>query len=227
MGIRSDWSTLQADQFLRKYAPIFSFLYILSIVTLDLILPKGIILTWQLIALILLLVVIPFVPLIKRVSYGEWEAELETLVRSAEDTVEPADVTEEESDIEVRADNLEAMLERQLEEDSKVALAKLRIELEEVLRELARNRGFEPEEDYIPFHYALEFVQSYDGVIDQDLYDDILRVREVANEAIHGGEIDESTARRIIRVGIRVLERLYYEADRPVNPDPSSPAFSE
>lgn len=227
MGIRSDWSDLEGDQFLRKYAPIAEFVFLFVLVVSALLFPDLVVLTWQLVALILLLVAIPYIPLIKRVSYGDWEAELETLVQSAEEAVEAADVSEEDSDVETRAAKLDEMLQRQLEEDPKVALAKLRIELEDVLKGFAIQRGFDQDQEYIRFHEVLEFLRANADVMDRDLYGDIRKVRDVANQAIHGGEIDRATARRIVQVGIRVLERIYYEADADINADPSVPAFSE
>lgn len=226
MSIKSDWGRLEKDQVFRKYAPLAEFGLIFALVIFDLLFPNLVVITWQLIALIGLLVVIPYIPLIKKISYGEWEAEIETLVKSAEKTVEAAEVSEEDEDIEDRAANLEQMLQRQLEEDPKVALAKLRIELENVLKEFALQRGLEQNRDFIRFHEVLEFLRQNAEVMDRDLYGDIRRVRDVANEAIHGGEIDTATARRIVQVGLRVLERIYYEANAEINPDPSAPAFS-
>lgn len=227
MGIRSELSRLDGNQFLRKYAPVAEFVFLFVLVIADILYPYLVIITWQLVALITMLVVIPYIPLIKRVSYGDWEAKLETLVQSAELAVEAADVSEADTDVEKRASNLEEMLQRQLEEDPKVALAKLRMELEDVLKQFAVERGFDQDREYIRFHEVLEFLRDHADVMDRDLYQDIRRVREVANEAIHGGEVDRVTARRIVQVGIRVLERIYYEADTQVNTDPSVPAFSE
>lgn len=227
MGLRDDWNSLGKDQFLRKYAPLLEFILLFALVVIAIIKPSWVTITWQVVALIVLLLGTPYVPLIKRISYGDWEAELATLVETAEETVEGPEVSEEDSDVESRVSNLEEMLLRQLEEDPKVALAKLRMELEDVLREFALSRGFDHEREYIRFHEVLEFLRGNTEVMDRDLYGDIRKVREVANEAIHGGEISRSTARRIIQVGLRVLERIYYEADRPINTDPSVPAFSE
>ena len=226
MGLWNDWKQLEADQFLRKYAPIVEFSLLFILISVAIVRPNLVELTWQVVALILLVSAIPYIPLIKRISYGEWDAELETLVQSAEATVEGVEKVDEDSDAEERRTNLEWALNRQLEEDPKMALAKLRMELENVLGKFAVQHGYNRNSEYVQFFEVADFLHDNAKVMDDDLYQDIHQVRKVANEAIHGGEVSRKTAQRIISIGLRVLERIYYEIETEINPDPSIPAFS-
>lgn len=226
-GVQDDWNSLGHDQFLRKYAPIIEFFLLVVVTFLALFVPSIISLTWQTVALIVLVIIVPYVPLIKRISYGDWEAELETLVRSAEESVEKSNVARSNPGVGSRADNLETILNNQLEEDPKLALAKLRMEIEEVLKRFAEDRGYQASREYVRFWNVVDFLVENEDVMDRDLYTDIRNVREVANEAIHGGEVSQTTAKRIVRLGLRVLERIYYETNREVNPDPTMPVFAK
>lgn len=226
MGLWSAWNKSDKSQILRKYAPIFEFVFILSIVIADLICPSQIIITWQLVTLVALMIVTPYIPLIKKISYGDWEAELDTLVQEAEKTVKSPQSTDQRSDVNQRIENLEEMLIRQIEDDPKVGLAKLRIEIDDVLRKFAATRGLFTGEKGKNFSAILHFLKNNTEVMDSALYSDIDQVRTVATKAIHGEEVNKSTAERIIKVGLRVLERIYNEVERSIDPDPSKPAFS-
>lgn len=90
-----NWQNI--DGHLRKYGPLFQFVFLFSLVLADILFPDSVIITWHLVVLIVLLVVIPYVPLIKKIKYGDWEAELESLLVRAERTIDEPEIAESTS----------------------------------------------------------------------------------------------------------------------------------
>lgn len=68
--------------------------FLFLVVVSDILFPDLVVVTWQLVALIIILIAIPYVPLIKKVRYGDWEAELESLLVRAERTIDEPDLDE-------------------------------------------------------------------------------------------------------------------------------------
>lgn len=68
----------------RLLAPLIEFLGIFVLVILALRYPDSVQIDWQIVALIVLLLLVPFLPFISRVRYGEIEAELDTPSREEE-----------------------------------------------------------------------------------------------------------------------------------------------
>lgn len=134
-----DWNRLFIDDStLRKYSPFFLSLFILIIVISDILIPDRIIVHWQMVALIVVLTILPFLPLIKRVSYGDLEVNLDEQVKEAEEAIE------EDLPIPEGVETSEYLPEETIEkiyslyEISHIAaLAMLRTEIEVVLREIA------------------------------------------------------------------------------------------
>lgn len=73
-----------ANRYFRLLAPLFEFLGITALVILALVYPDRVQVDWPIVALIVLLLLVPFLPFISRVRYGEIEAELDTPSREEE-----------------------------------------------------------------------------------------------------------------------------------------------
>jgi len=72
------------NRYFRLLAPLFEFLGITALVILALVYPDRVQVDWPIVALIVLLLLVPFLPFISRVRYGEIEAELDTPSREEE-----------------------------------------------------------------------------------------------------------------------------------------------
>lgn len=72
------------NRYFRLLAPIIEFLGISTLIILALLFPDRVQVDWPIVALIVLVLLVPFLPFISRVRYGEIEAELETPSREDE-----------------------------------------------------------------------------------------------------------------------------------------------
>jgi hypothetical protein len=91
--------------------------------------------------------------------------------------------------------------------DPPIALAKLRIELEQEMRQLLLMS--DPKAERRPLsvrQLARELMKR--GIIDDAVGEAVLSVSDVLNRAVHGAQIGEEDAERIIEGGIRLLDSL-------------------
>jgi hypothetical protein len=193
---------------IRKLSLTALFSLILCIVLADLLFPALVVVHWQMVALIGMLVILPFVPLIKRISYGDWEVGLDEQVREAEESVEeniPVPEGIETSDY--LPEDIYTTIYDLYAISHTAALAMLRTEIEVVLREIADNT--DGDERTPVFHEMMNDIQSKEK-LDRETIHTIKEVRSLANIAIHEKGISEDEASGILDLGINALERLYY-----------------
>ena len=156
-------------------------------------------------ALVGLLLVIPFVDLIRKIKIGDFEAEIgkaEVSKAQAKAAVELPPPTEEELDIS------EKQVRKLLRSDPRLAMAKIRIELEEALKRLySATIGSEPDLRR----------NSLGRLVDVLVQRQVLRgpvassVREVitlANRAVHGERIEPSAAEGLAILGVRLVHEI-------------------
>ncbi len=223
MGIKEDWERMDEEMFLVKYGPYAAFFVVFVILTIGFILPI-IDITWPVVFLALLLVAVPYLPLLKYLVFEGKEEVMGTLLDEAEETVElPPEQSEE--DVSERVSNIETALYGQMAEDPQIALLRLRVEIEDALTEVAYERGLKTKEEFVQFHEVMRFLKDNEDALEPELYEDVMQVHTVTNRAVQTGRVSSNNANRIIRVGLRVLERLYLESEMPVNPEPEEPAF--
>jgi hypothetical protein len=162
--------------------------------------------------LLLLILISPFVAAIKRVKFGEFEAEIEPeevkrVTASAEKSLpalaeEPRPLVREPGD----------EIKRLAENDPIIALAKLRIEFETRLRRLSERVGFEPRSPAALSSVIRELVAR--EVFPPPFGAALRDVIAICNRAIHGEEIRDTDARQMIDTGVdllRVLDRTVRE----------------
>jgi len=214
-----DWSRFfVTDSDLRRYSPFLLSLFILALVVSDILKPGRIVVHWQMVALIGMLMITPFLPLIKSVSYGDLEVNLDEQVKEAEEAIEedlPVPEGVETSDY-LPEGTIEKLYS--LYEVSHIAaLAMLRTEIEVVLREIAGDSDTERPRGY---GHLMNEIRSQEKLSRGTLHA-IEEVRSLANVAIHEKGASEDEAREILDLGINALERLHYykEEGIPKNPD--------
>jgi len=164
-------------------------------------------------SLILLFVILisPFVSAIRRIKIGDFEAEIDPeevkqVARQAERAV-PEPPTREGSG--PKGLDVGAAIRNLAETDPVVALAKLRIEIESLLRRLHQrtNHGTPLARTAAPLSLLIRDLVSAE-VIYPDMGAALRSVIAICNRAIHGEDIREVDAKKIIDSGIDLVEEL-------------------
>jgi hypothetical protein len=163
-------------------------------------------------SIILLLVVLlsPFISAIKKIKYGDFEAEIDPKeVQKLKEEV-AADITDSNAHKE-RPSSEAASVMMLVESDPILALAKLRIELEQTLTNLTRiTIGARPAGRVtwpLPLNVLVNALAA-SGTIPQDIADSCREVISLCSRAIHGEDIRRQDARSVADVGSSLLTRL-------------------
>ena len=163
-----------------------------------------------------MLLVSPFVSAIKRIKFGDFEAEIDPKeVRKIKEDVEAkmaesAGVEEQESSP-VIINTIEA-ISKLSEEDPVLALAKLRMELEKIINKLYQ-RVFDSRKKQKFLSLNRMIVElSKSELIAPDISHPLREVVSICNRAIHGEEIRQKDAESIVHTGSYLLEILYWLA---------------
>lgn len=196
------------ERALLNYSAPVMFLFIFGLIIVDLLLTETDLITLPIVTLILVLLILPYVQYIQRLRWGPFEAELDRQIEEARESVRrlPDVETPETTD---RQEMVAKQLNSFLEDDPKVAVAALWIELEETLRNVLYQDG---EDMAMTLHELFKDMQETE-VIDRGMQNNIRNIRDLRNEALHGGEITRMDAEQIIEIGLEVLSRLYEHAD--------------
>jgi hypothetical protein len=163
------------------------------------------------ILLLAVMLVSPFIAAIKKVKFGDFEAEIDIdeirkIKSETEKTLnENKEDRDERPEIYATNDAIKALAES----DPVIALAKIRIELEKVLGQLARFSSVKISGLALG---ALVNKLTNQEIISHDLGKALREVIALCNRAIHGESISEEGARAIVDVGVELLEELYWLA---------------
>ena len=151
----------------------------------------------------------PFIAAVKKIKFGEFEAEIDTkeIQRIKSDAQKNLDLkhTEKEQKPEIFATT--ESIKELAKSDSVIALAKIRIELEKVLGRLAKLTSIEVKS------YALGSLVnklSNQEIITPEIGKALREVIGICNRAIHGESISNEGAETIIELGVELLEDLYW-----------------
>lgn len=152
-----------------------------------------------------LLSIIPFVELIRKIKIGEFEAEIgrDEIAKvqakaSVELTAAPDDEDEEP----------EERIRELLREDPRLALAKVRIELEEALKRLYATTA-----EAEPNWRRLSLSRLVDGLVRKEILNSSIAatLRDVitlANRAVHGERVEAAAAEELALLGVRLVYEL-------------------
>ena len=157
-----------------------------------------------------IMLISPFISAVKKIKYGDFEAE-----------IDPKEIQKIKSDLEKDIDSKRVENEsrpeiykstdaiRELgESDPVIALAKIRIELEKVLSRLARVTSIETKRFALG---ALVRKLSNHEIISLQVGKSLTEVIGICNRAIHGEFISKESAGTIVELGIELLEDLYWD----------------
>lgn len=170
-------------------------------------------LTIDTISVLLLVVMLlsPFIAAIKKIKFGDFEAEIDIdeirkIKSETEKTLNETQEDREESlEIYATSDAIKALAES----DPVIALAKIRIELEKILGQLAHFNSITVKGFALG---ALVNQLTNQEIVSHDIGKALREVIALCNRAIHGEAISEEGARTIVDVGVELLEELYWLA---------------
>lgn len=153
----------------------------------------------------------PYVGDIKKIKFGEFEAEIDPrevkkVAAEAEKAIAEAPVRPEPlRDSPEVVERIRALASS----DIVLSLAKLRIELESRIRRLhERAQGAQPNSRSRPLVLQMTKDLTAGGALPNEMGAAIRDVMLICNRAIHGEEIRDADAQRIIEVGTGLLEEI-------------------
>lgn len=162
-------------------------------------------------ALLGLLLVIPMAELIRKIKLGEFEAEIgrEEIAKAQAKAAVELPPTSEASKT-----TSEERIQQLLHDDPRLALAKVRIDLEEALKKLFRATT----DSQIDWR-RVSLGRMVDGLVQRQVLSGpvagVLRdVIALANRAVHGEYVEAPAAQELATLGVRLvseLQQLYFE----------------
>ncbi|MFA5412530.1 MAG: hypothetical protein WC350_04260 [Candidatus Micrarchaeia archaeon] len=160
------------------------------------------------IMLVVILLAIPLLPQITKLKIWnlEFERKLEMIERSVQ-TAKPF-LHHKQKFTKQNLESLSLDLQSLLEEDHTLALAKLRIELEKIIRVAYSNyasmKGISIDR-HISINRMVRELELGVPKLDKKLLAGVKDVSAVCSRAIHGEHVSPEQARRIVRLGLTVI----------------------
>jgi hypothetical protein len=155
--------------------------------------------------LLIVLILLPYFPLIKKIKYGDFEAE-----------ISPKEVDDiKEASNNIPKQNIEGELQDPLDEiwgmvnsDPQLALAKVRIEIEKRLKTIFQITQNENEK--IPKRGVTYYIDKLNKkkIIEKNVLSVIEDIVSVANRAIHGEKISTDSAAELIETAYDIIFHL-------------------
>lgn len=158
------------------------------------------------ILLMVLVLLTPFASHIKKIKWGDFEAEINQDIKKAEKQAEEIKSESKEKEPIMKKDDVSADLKELAEKDPVLAFAKLRIEIESKLKKLYTFK------ENIPTGIkVMTQVLAGTGIISNKLRNLILDVTSILNRAVHGeGFPTETNVDKVLKIGAKILEELDY-----------------
>lgn len=191
-----------------KYLPQLIFASVLILLGLHLFNVSFVVVDNITILLLVLLIIAPLSKSLKKIKWGDFEAEIEP----AEVKKLESEVKQLSEDVSQKPPEIESIIQgilSVLEQDHILAMAKLRIELEKVLSKILFAIG-KSNKSQIGLSSMLRTLEKSDS-FDNKFIPPIRDVVAIGNRAIHGEEVSKETARNIANIGVDLLQRLYGE----------------
>ncbi|MBC9985163.1 hypothetical protein E4P24_02090 [Haloferax sp. AS1] len=213
MGRIGDWflNKVPNDRRLREYSLSIVFFFVLVIVLLDLLIPERIDVHWQMVALIGILALVPFVPLIESINVKDMGITFRKRVKNTKYNVEKAFDFPEDADI---TDYLSESMFNQYVYQSRISpldsLPVLRNEIERILRKIVGDYFTQDDVSFDDLIVALrkETLFPRDGI---RALQEVNKLTKIAIQ--EQDELSEREISRVRELGITTLARLnyYYE----------------
>ena len=199
------------DTFFKKYLPKIVFFGILGLLLLHIFkLDSFITIDNTSILLVVLLLLAPFASSLRKIKWGDLEAEIEpSEVKEVQEEIKQLPKPEKEESHYGEVNYVSNEINSILESDHILALAKLRMELERLLnRILILNKKEYPKRAGID-HIIM--ILEKENLISRFYINPIREVVRLCNRAIHGEEVRKKDAFTIVEMGLDLFEDLYSE----------------
>lgn len=161
------------------------------------------------ILLLALILTSPFISVIKKIKYGDFEAEIDSKeIKNIKSSIE-SNTTLNKNEVEDYPEIFKTVdeIKELANKDKVLALAKLRIELESNLKLLAERDDVNMNNVSLG---SLVKKMSNSEIISSQTGKSLLDVISVCNRAIHGEDISQENATTIVYLGIDLLEDLFW-----------------
>lgn len=162
------------------------------------------------ILLLIIMLISPFVTTIKKIKYGDFEAEIDPkeIQKIKSDVEKNVNVKPSEEESQPESFTVASAIKELAVTDPVIALAKIRIELEKILNRLARSTSIETKRT-IPLGRLVNILVNHE-VISQQIGKSLSEVISICNRAIHGEYISEENTNTIIDISIELIENLHW-----------------
>jgi HEPN domain-containing protein len=171
---------------------------------------------------IIILVLLPYFHLIRKIKFGDFEAEITPDEVSAIEKM--ADEIPEKKDEKMKTEIM-GYLNELAEYDPNLALAKARIEIEKKIKALANVYLKSPPR--FPGLKSLMAELRKNGIINQALEALLNDIIVVANRAIHGEDVSKENAAKLVSVASKVIQELDYVVNEQVFKNETVEAIQE
>lgn len=202
------------ENVIRQYSAPVVFVFVLILLISDILYPDAIVLTFTHVALIGILLILPYVQYIQRVKWGPFEAELDRQIEETRESVASLSATSSLSlsslsPSEARQNNVKQQLLMYVADDPKVAVVTLWMKIEDALQVFIQDTDDDSPQ---PYQELTKSMQE-NPKVSPNLLRTVQQLRNLRNEALHGGEITEDDAKEIIDIGTELLGYLYNQID--------------
>lgn len=159
------------------------------------------------ILLVLIILLLPYLSLIRKVKYGDFEAEItKEDVNALKEKVEEVAVGDQAPSNEQQENELKALAESDLQ----LALAKVRIEIEKKIKNIYQIY-FPSFSEYLHYRTSVNAMireLNKKGIVDSQLCNALTDLVSVANRAIHGEDISTENKKVLVNSAIDLLSKL-------------------
>lgn len=179
------------------------------------------------VVLVIIILLSPFLPAIRKIKFGDFEAEIDTKevekIRSDVDTQldeSGAPDTAPAPEIETTVQQIRTLGET----DPVIALAKLRIEIEKVVVRLHKKTQLHRQQRRPLSIGKMVHNLTTQEILPKRLSGPVREVVSICNRAVHGEEIRERDAKAMLDVGTFVLQRFFeFSREFLLKPTESNP----
>ncbi|MFA5357823.1 MAG: hypothetical protein WC308_02775 [archaeon] len=169
------------------------------------------------ILLIILLILIPLIPKITKLKYGDFEAtisnkEVEKINESTKENIKNAPIKQTEKKYsKQKLTALGTRLYEVFENDHILGLAKLRLEMEKVVRDTVLEVETDKYKNYVARMSLNQMIQylADKKKINPNIAINAKDVIAICNRAVHGETIDKVSAKEILVSGMKIIGYFY------------------
>lgn len=159
-------------------------------------------------ALLGILFILPFIESIKKIRFGDFEAEIAAKEVAAVVAKASSDLPLSRTVGELETPKSSSVLEL-VRQDPQLGLAKLRIDIEQALRTLHKVGTASKSSQRPPALSSMVNGLERSGELSHDLAASLKEVLSIANRAVHGESVSAESAERLSTLGVRLIEELW------------------